>query len=203
MCMFVDRCLSFRTFSFDHYVVCSSLIYGFWLPIEYLQTLLILHSNICVLFNPNILTVSFLFLCRVKLTGQQYNDTKSILLGTPGVFEAKGMSWKEKLKQWWSTILPISTKRTTTSHLKSLNKEKTTTYDFGNLGPGLWQTQTNDVIKLVNGMTTFLSWLLDSQRQYRYKLYNKINIVMAIFQQYTVYTCVLRSLLYDNIHKNG
>ena len=37
---FVDRCLSFRTFSFGHCVVCSSSIYGFWLPLWYLQTLL-------------------------------------------------------------------------------------------------------------------------------------------------------------------
>ena len=29
---FVDRCLSFCTFFFGHYVVCSSSIYGFWLP---------------------------------------------------------------------------------------------------------------------------------------------------------------------------
>ena len=29
---FVDRCLSFCLFSFGHYVVCSSSIYGFWLP---------------------------------------------------------------------------------------------------------------------------------------------------------------------------
>ena len=28
---FADRCLSFCTFSFDHCVVCSSLIFGFWL----------------------------------------------------------------------------------------------------------------------------------------------------------------------------
>jgi hypothetical protein len=27
---FVDRCLSFCTFSFSHCVVCSSSIYGFW-----------------------------------------------------------------------------------------------------------------------------------------------------------------------------
>jgi len=27
---FVDRCLSFCTFSFGHFVVCSSSIYGFW-----------------------------------------------------------------------------------------------------------------------------------------------------------------------------
>ena len=37
---FVDCCLSFYPFSFGHSVVCSSLIYGFWLPLWYLQTLL-------------------------------------------------------------------------------------------------------------------------------------------------------------------
>jgi hypothetical protein len=37
---FVDRCLSLCTFSFCHCVVCSSSIYGFWLPLWYLQTLL-------------------------------------------------------------------------------------------------------------------------------------------------------------------
>ena len=41
ICMFVDRCLSFCTFSFGHCIVCSS-IYGFWLPLWYLQTLLYL-----------------------------------------------------------------------------------------------------------------------------------------------------------------
>jgi hypothetical protein len=35
---FVDRCLSFCTFSFGHCVVCSSLIYGFWLPLWYLHS---------------------------------------------------------------------------------------------------------------------------------------------------------------------
>jgi hypothetical protein len=38
---FADRCLSFCPFSFGHCVVCSSSIYGFWLPLWYLQTLLI------------------------------------------------------------------------------------------------------------------------------------------------------------------
>jgi len=38
---FVDRCLSFCTFSFDHCVVCPSSIYGVWLPLWYLQTLLV------------------------------------------------------------------------------------------------------------------------------------------------------------------
>ena len=35
---FVDRCLSFCTFSFGHCFVCSS-IYGFWLALWYLQTI--------------------------------------------------------------------------------------------------------------------------------------------------------------------
>ena len=39
---FVDRCLSFCTFSFGHCVVYSSSIYGFWLPLWYLQTLLVI-----------------------------------------------------------------------------------------------------------------------------------------------------------------
>ena len=42
---FVDRCLSLCTFSFGHCVVCSSSIYGFWLPLWYLQTLLLVISN--------------------------------------------------------------------------------------------------------------------------------------------------------------
>ena len=41
---FVDRCLSFWTFSFGLCVVCSSLIYGFWLHNWYHQTLLTLYQ---------------------------------------------------------------------------------------------------------------------------------------------------------------
>jgi hypothetical protein len=37
---FLDHCLFFCSFSFGHCVVCSSSIYGFWLPLWYLQTLL-------------------------------------------------------------------------------------------------------------------------------------------------------------------
>jgi hypothetical protein len=36
----INRCLSFCTFSFGHCFVCSSPIYGFWLHLWYLQTLL-------------------------------------------------------------------------------------------------------------------------------------------------------------------
>jgi hypothetical protein len=45
---FVDRCLSFCTFSFGHCVVCSSSIYGFWLSLWYLQTLLRINWTILV-----------------------------------------------------------------------------------------------------------------------------------------------------------
>jgi hypothetical protein len=43
---------------------------------------------------------------------------------------------KRKLKQWWSTIPPISTKRTSISHLNWFSTKKRA-YDLGNLGPGL------------------------------------------------------------------
>jgi hypothetical protein len=33
---FVERSLSFCTFSFGHCVICSSSIYGFWVPLWYL-----------------------------------------------------------------------------------------------------------------------------------------------------------------------
>ena len=46
MC-FVDRCLSFCTFSFGHCIVCSSSIYGFGLPIWYLQAL---HTHVLLYF---------------------------------------------------------------------------------------------------------------------------------------------------------
>jgi len=47
---FVDRCLSFCLFSFDHCVVCPALTYGFWLPPWYIQTLLITFHLILLLF---------------------------------------------------------------------------------------------------------------------------------------------------------
>ena len=41
---FVDRCLSSCTFSVDHCVVYSPSIYGFWLPLWYLPTLVAITS---------------------------------------------------------------------------------------------------------------------------------------------------------------
>ena len=42
---FVDRCLSYCTFSFGHCVVCSSSIYEFWIPLWYIQTLLTIYHT--------------------------------------------------------------------------------------------------------------------------------------------------------------
>ena len=60
---FVDRYLSFCTFSFGHCVVCSSSIYGFWLPLWYLLTLLVL---LCFFFWP--LCCLFFFDIRIVIT---------------------------------------------------------------------------------------------------------------------------------------
>jgi hypothetical protein len=61
---------------------------------------------------------------------------------------------KRKIKEWWSIIPSVSTKWTTTSHLKSLNIKKTTTYDAGNPGPGLGQAQKCGGVKPDNGIPT-------------------------------------------------
>jgi hypothetical protein len=47
---FVDRCLPFCHFSFCHCVVCPS-IYGFWLLLWYLQTLLFENSIFKLIFS--------------------------------------------------------------------------------------------------------------------------------------------------------
>ena len=56
---FVYRCLFFCPFSFGHCVVYSSMIYGFWLPLWYLQALLIY-----ILY----LNFGFYFLNKIPLT---------------------------------------------------------------------------------------------------------------------------------------
>ena len=50
---FVDRCLSFCAFSFGYCVVCSSLIYGSWLPLWYLQSLLVYYQYATTVFIKN------------------------------------------------------------------------------------------------------------------------------------------------------
>ena len=74
--------MPFCTFSFGHCVVCSSSIYGFWLPLWYLQTFLIevkwtineiirhyLISTVCLLLWTNI---SISLLCYISAQKKCY-----------------------------------------------------------------------------------------------------------------------------------
>ena len=63
-------------------------------------------------------------------------------------------------KQWWSTISPISTKWTITSHLNSLKKNKK---NFANLGPGLGQAQNCGWVKQLMGSqpSPFDNWIFN------------------------------------------
>jgi hypothetical protein len=60
---FVDRCLSFCNCSFGHCVVCSSSIYGFWLP--HINNRGINTTIICKLKN-------ILFICKKKSKENPY-----------------------------------------------------------------------------------------------------------------------------------
>ena len=56
----------------------------------------------------------------------------------------------------------ISTKRTITSHINSLNTKKTTTYDVGNPGSGLEQIQKYGWVKPVKqdpNIPSFDNWI--------------------------------------------
>jgi len=52
---------------------------------------------------------------------------------------------------------------TTTSHLNSLNTQKTTTYDVGNPGPGLGQAQKCGGITSFNGIPTHANTDINKQ----------------------------------------
>ena len=62
---FVDRCLSFCTFSFVDCVVFTSSIYGFWLPLWLLQTLPKLSRCFCIVFSLPFMMNNFLTFVRV------------------------------------------------------------------------------------------------------------------------------------------
>ena len=72
---FVDRCLSFCIFSFGRCAVCSSSIYGFWLPLWYLQTLLLFYLWISFITNTNYLSKNVLL--NIIVQGKQSNYTEN------------------------------------------------------------------------------------------------------------------------------
>ena len=78
VCLFVCRCLSFCTLSFDHCVVCSSSIYGLCLPLWYLQTLHVIDREINGIDLSLQLDLLFVFvtLCYHMVSVLQYSITK-------------------------------------------------------------------------------------------------------------------------------
>ena len=63
-------------------------------------------------------------------------------------------------RQWWSSIPPISTKRTITSHLnwtRWTQKKHPNAYYFGHSGPGLGQAQRCGGVTPVNGISALPS----------------------------------------------
>ena len=77
---FVNRCLSFCSFSFGHFVVCSSSICGFWLPLWYLYPelflqILLLILNIVYHYRRNIIDshlYQMCFSCLLRLSFWRY-----------------------------------------------------------------------------------------------------------------------------------
>ena len=62
---FIYSCLSFCTFSFGHCVVCSSSIYGLWLPLWYLQTRPIILNRKSDNLNINLVWSYLHFSCSI------------------------------------------------------------------------------------------------------------------------------------------
>jgi hypothetical protein len=60
---FIYSCVSFCTFSFGHCVVCSSSIYGLWLPLWYLQTSTIILNRQSDNLNINLVWCYLHFSC--------------------------------------------------------------------------------------------------------------------------------------------
>jgi hypothetical protein len=75
---FVDRCLSFCPFTFGHCVVCSFSIYGFWLPLCYLQTLL---SELSKNLSPPLVLIedllAYFYYIRPLYVGKQSDNIRS------------------------------------------------------------------------------------------------------------------------------
>ena len=84
---FVDRCLSFCTFSFGHCVVCSSSIYGFWLLLWYLQALLICKptvlAHLYITLRPSSINILLFYNLanRQKMNNILLGDTSLMFIG--------------------------------------------------------------------------------------------------------------------------
>jgi hypothetical protein len=71
---------------------------------------------------------------------------------------------KRKIKQWLSTIPPISTKRKIISHLKSLSIKKTLPYDVENIGRYIWICGGVNQINWISHLRSLNMWPLTAKQ---------------------------------------
>jgi hypothetical protein len=76
-----------------------------------------------VLYLIHVFMMSYVWLWKESLNsdGQQFHRYKQ---NEQAPLTSNHWTYKIKFKQWWSTIQPISTKRTSTSHLKPLSVKR-------------------------------------------------------------------------------
>jgi hypothetical protein len=106
---------------------------------------------------------------------------------------------KRKIKQWWSTIPPISTKRKIISHLKSLSIKKTLPYDVENLGRYIWICEYS-LLKV-----TIIDHSRKSDDRIRQKKENfwiKIDDLITKWKQWEKVTPICFGLLQSYLTKN-
>ena len=72
---------------------------------------------------------------------------------------------------------------TITFHLKSINIKKIMAHDIGNPGPGFGQAQTCVRVKPVNGIPTFLSLEIGSQKAIQIWTNNKIPAQICFYSK--------------------
>ena len=125
---------------------------------EIVQWIPRLHLITLVLFFYQILQKEIL-----NCDGHQYqpNEQSPLILSDLTEHKSDHNIWtitSHLIWSHWTQIRPQDMNNHLSSYLISLNTNQTTTYDVGNLGPGLGRAQKCGGIKQVNGIPTLPSW---------------------------------------------
>ena len=126
---FIDRCLLFCTFSYGHCFVCSSPIYGLWLPLWYLQSLLIVIWQIFQSYIGIVQTVwyfppfyyKYTTVCMdtyVILESNLFQNEQSFYHKTQNVsnfqylsYRSRNMIWQTFSSMWQKFLQTVAIKR--------------------------------------------------------------------------------------------
>jgi hypothetical protein len=102
--------------------------------------------------------------------------------------------WKNKFKQWWSTVPPISKKQTTIFTSNHWTQEKPMTYADGNPDPCLGQTQKCDWVKPIYIMGSQPSlhdnWICNNNRDINKELGVWFMVFNATFNNISIISCL-------------